>query len=191
VWVADLTGLSYRGYRADTESGFAAGLPGLNRRLDLDADGDPDNYLVYEPYQDQGNDAVQTETWQTWDAYRGGAALWWGNGPVAAEGCGQATPCTLPVLLDLFRDATIREDPATDGFRGSLSLNAGSYNPDQVGAVDRLSVGVGDETTTFDFGSRPLGKADCKKGGWETNFNDYRDQGDCVSHFASAGKKRH
>ena len=47
--------------RASRRSTFASTSTG---------DGTPDAYMVYEPYQDQGNAAVQTGVWQNWDAYR-------------------------------------------------------------------------------------------------------------------------
>lgn len=182
VRLADLTELRYTTYKLPT-GGFVAGLPALNLRLDTNGDEVADSYLVYEPYQDQGNAAVLTGEWQTWDAVNDGDAVWWGSGPVAAAGCGQSADCPLDDVLALFPDATITEAP---DFPGSLGLNLGSSNPDTSGAVDWLSVGVAGDTTTFDFGPRVWTKEDCKKGGWATNFpGAYKNQGQCVSSFAS------
>ena len=107
VALADIEGIGYSTYRDPASTGFIAGVAALNLRVDLTGDGNPDAYLVYEPYQDQGNAAVQTGVWQDWDAYQGGGAKWWIN--TGAPGCGQATPCTWSTIVAAFPTATIEE----------------------------------------------------------------------------------
>jgi hypothetical protein len=146
--------LSYSTYRDPSSTGFVAGVAALNIRVDSDVldgnlDGAPDHYFVYEPYQDFGNDAVETGTWQSWDAYRGGAAKWWVNngGPTT---CGQSNPCTWTTLLATYPGATIRE--GTDAVSpGSLGVNQGSFNAEIVSNVDAISVGVSGQTTIYDL----------------------------------------
>ena len=77
--LADVDGIGYATYRDPASTGFIAGVAALNLRIDLTGDGSPDAYMVFEPYQDQGNAAVSTGVWQNWDAYRGGNAKWWIN----------------------------------------------------------------------------------------------------------------
>ncbi|WP_108664538.1 hypothetical protein [Euzebya rosea] len=199
VALADIDGIGYATYRDASSTGFVAGVAALNLRVDLDGGGTSDVYMVFEPYQDQGNAAVQTGVWQTWNAFRGGAAEWWIN--TNAGGCGQATPCTWDTILTLFPDATIREAATcgpggvTSPCPGSLGINQGSFNPGIISSVDMLTVSVEGTATTYDFElvrdddgdgipdtAPPTSKDDCKKGGW-AGFNNptFRNQGQCVS----------
>lgn len=99
--LADVTALGYSTYRDPDSTGFVAGLPSINLRVDLDGDDVVDTYLVYEPYQDHGNDAVASGQWQTWDAHRDGQARWWGS-HLASVDCGQPSPCTWSSIVDEF-----------------------------------------------------------------------------------------
>jgi hypothetical protein len=193
--LADIDGLSYSTYRDPASTGFVAGVAALNLRVDLTGDGAPDAYMVYEPYQDQGNAAVQTGVWQNWDAYNGGAAKWWIN--TGAGGCGQATPCTWSQIVTAFPNATIEEgvNCGPGGIKvpcpGSLGVNQGSGNAGIISNVDALTVSVNGSETTFDFepAISPQSKDDCKKGGWQnSNSPVFKNQGDCVSYVATGGK---
>lgn len=183
--LADVDGIGYSTYRDPASTGFVAGLPSLNLRVDLDGGGSPDVYMVYEPYQDQGNAAVLTGVWQNWDAHAAGDAEWWIN--TGAGGCPQATPCTWDEILTAFPDATIREGA---DFPGSLGVNQGSGNPGLVTNADALRVSVAGQATTYDFDPAvgpPVAKDECKRGGWQ-RFDaprQFRNQGDCVSFVAS------
>jgi hypothetical protein len=151
-----IDGIGYSTYRDPASTGFSAGVAALNLRVDLDNNGSPDVYMVYEPYQDQGNAAVQTGVWQNWDAYRGGAAKWWLN--TGAAGCGQATPCTWATIVAAFPNATIEEAPncgVKTPCPGSLGVNQGSGNSGIVSNADALYVSVGGNKTTFNFETLP------------------------------------
>jgi hypothetical protein len=194
VALADIDGIGYSTYRDPASTGFVAGVAALNLRVDLTGDGSPDAYVVYEPYQDQGNAAVLTGVWQDWDAHQGGAARWWIN--TGAAGCGQATPCTWASIVSAFPSATIEEGPncgpggVTAPCPGSLGANQGSFNSGIISNVDALYVTVDGDTTTFDFEPKltPGSKAACKDGGWKTfNSPEFKNQGDCVQ-FVNNGK---
>jgi hypothetical protein len=160
-----------------------------------------DVYMVFEPYQDQGNGAVLTGQWQNWDAYRGGAAKWWINN--GAGGCGQNTPCTFSAIVGLFPNATIREAAACGPANvktpcpGSFGVNQGSFNIGILSNVDGLYIGVNGDTTTFDFElvppppPQPATKDDCKNGGWQTlgraDGSSFKNQGDCIQ-YVNTGK---
>ena len=192
VALADLTTLEYSTYRDPGSTGFVAGVAALNLRVDINNDGNPDSYFVYEPYQSEGNDAVQTGVWQEWDAIDGGAAKWWvdNGGPTT---CGQSNPCTWTQLLATYPGATIQEGT---NFPGSLGFNQGSGNTGFVSNVDALVVGVDGNDTTYDFelirdldgdGTAdtppPTDKDQCKNGGYATfNNPSFRNQGQCVSY---------
>ncbi len=146
VELADIDGIGYSTYRDPASTGFIAGVSALNLRVDITGDGNPDVYMVYEPYQDQGNAAVQTGVWQSWDAYRGGAAKWWINS--GAGGCGQATPCTWSTIVATFPGASVEEGT---NFPGSLGVNQGSFNSGIVSNADALYVSVDGDETVYDF----------------------------------------
>jgi hypothetical protein len=155
-----IDGIGYSTYRDGSSTGFEAGVAALNMRVDLDGNGTADAYMVFEPYQDQGNAAVQTGVWQNWDAYRGGAATWWLN--TGAGGCGQNTPCTWSEITNLFPNATIREGAACGPGAapktpcpGSLGLNQGSFNSGIVSNADAIYVSVSGNRTTFNLELAP------------------------------------
>ena len=184
--LADISAISYSTYRDPASTGFVAGLPALNARVDTDGDGVSDAYLVYEPYQDQGNAAVQTGVWQDWDAYRDGAAVWWLN--TGAGGCAQSARCTWSTIVAALPDATILEGT---NFAGSFGLNQGSFNSGIIGAVDKLSITAGGVAHNYDFVAKITlaAKEQCKDGGWAaSNDPTFVNQGDCVSYFATGGK---
>ena len=201
VALADIDGIGYSTYRDPASTGFEAGVAALNLRVDLTGDGNPDAYMVYEPYQDQGNAAVQTGVWQDWDAYNGGAAKWWIN--TGAGGCGQATPCTWATIVSLYPNATIEEGPncgpggVTTPCTGSLGVNQGSFNAGIISNADALYVSVNGDETIFDFEltppppPQPTTADDCKKGGWmnfaRANGSSFKNQGDCIQ-YVNTGK---
>jgi hypothetical protein len=156
VELDEIDALSYSTYRDPASTGFEAGVAALNLRVDATEDGNPDFYMVYEPYQDQGNAAVQTGVWQSWDAYNGGNGKWWIN--TGAAGCGQATPCTWDTIVESFSsELTIQEGAACGPANvkspcpGSLGFNQGSFNSGIISNVDALTVGVNGSSTTYDF----------------------------------------
>ncbi|HEY5886987.1 MAG TPA: fibronectin type III domain-containing protein, partial [Acidimicrobiales bacterium] len=148
--LADVDAIAYSTYR-DTAPVGSPALPALNLRVDADNVGGVDTYLVYEPYQDFGNDAVHDDDWQTWNAIRGGAAKWWSSDTGAIPGCGQATPCTWSAIVAAHPDARVVEPPASPTAPGSLGINLGSGNPSVTAAVDRLAVTVDGDRQIFDF----------------------------------------
>lgn len=190
--LADIDGIGYSTYLETPGVAVVA----LNLRVDLTGDGQPDAYMVFEPYVNPTQGPVLTNTWQDWDAYAGGSARWWLN--TGAAGCGQATPCTWTQILAAFPDATIEEGTACgpgaapkSPCPGSLGLNQGSGNPGVVSNADALYVSVGGEKTTYDFELNPpmpSTKDDCKNGGWQNYGTTFRNQGDCVAFVATRGK---
>ena len=156
VLVSDIQALRYDAYRSAAPVGSPASAA-LNLRVDTDGDGFPDSYYVFEPYQDQGNAAVLSDVWQTWNATRAGAARWWVNSIVSGP-CSQATPCAFSDLQALFPLARLADGPTSGGtgdFPGSLGFNLGSFNPSVTVNVDALTVTVAGATTTYDFEPTP------------------------------------
>jgi hypothetical protein len=189
--LADIEGIGYSSYRYSAPPASPA-LPALNIRIDSTGDGVADTFMVYEPYQDLGNAAVQDNVWQDWDAYRGGAAKWWLSSP-GTTGCGQATPCTWSAIVAALPGATLAEGPPPGSnpaaLPGTLGVNQGSGNPNVDAATDALYLTIGGDTTTYDFEPTPGSTADCKKGGWANYGGRFKNQGDCVSSFSPGQNK--
>jgi hypothetical protein len=170
-------GISYWTYRSVDSTATDIQLPAINLFVDPDGDGPAGAAtLIYEPVYTEPATVVDDEgVWQQWDAYKSGSAKWWRtNAPVGGIPC--AFDCFVAIgdILAANPDATIL----------GVAVNQGGGNNGLHGAVDGLSL-LG---TTYDFEARVLTKDDCKDGGWQT-FTDpeFRNQGDCVSYFATGG----
>lgn len=131
--------------------------------------------LVYEPYVSEGNSAVQTGVWQTWDV--GSGKLW----STRTEG----------ILTKSQGEFTYSLAQLKAGFPNAVvtgyGVNVGSNNPNYNTEVDAFTF----NETTFDFEPTVSvsDKDACKNDGWKTsNTPVYKNQGDCVSSFASKNK---
>ena len=78
-----------------------------------------------------------------------------------------------------------------------ITLNVGDTSTSDVGLagyLDRAVVTTTSGDTTYDFEQDPVtlnNKDECKKGGWmASEAPEFKNQGDCVSHFASGGKAK-
>ena len=160
VKLANIDGIGYSTYKETVGVAMAA----LNIRVSLDGDAAPDGYLVYEPYQDLGNNAVLTGEWQDWDAYRAGQAKWWVSSIPnqtnnVTNPCSQALPCTWSYLVSQYPNASVQEGTSCGNATfpkpicpGSLGVNQGSGNAGAVSNADALYVSIiGQPTTFFDF----------------------------------------
>jgi hypothetical protein len=168
------------GYEATTVSAsFAGGAAAL--RLVIDLDGVPGGdwtTLVHEPYWQNGGVAdaapVVIGERQSWDAAEG---LWWSSRTVGGLTAGAGGPpfYSLDDVLALNPDAVV----------GEVNVGIGSYNVDYLVQVHSLTVGE----STYLFTRRPFEAADCKDGGWQNAAQGpFRNQGDCVSFYASNGR---
>lgn len=176
--LAQLEAISYWTYR-DAASSGATSDPQVRIALNVEIVGDLGGgqtftTLVFEPYLGI-NDASQSlvdNTWQQWDA---AAGEWWSTRATGSQPT-RSTLLTWDEVQAAYPGAVL----------GRAGFNLGSFNPLQVQAADGLTF----NTTTFDFQPRVFDKADCKGGGWETNFpaGQFKNQGDCVSYFASSGR---
>ena len=105
--------------------------------------------LVYDPAR-SGGFTVAPESWQTWDAKSG---KWWGTqasvqrgGHTVTNPCVSATPCTWSELLAAFPNSGVHTT------LGAVVLNAPPGGSSGVRTnVDKLEIGIGGTTTTFDF----------------------------------------
>lgn len=181
--LADVTDLAYW-----TLQHQGADVANASYQLQVDVDGtigDGAGFttLVFEPYwQNTLGDPTPiagTDVWEAWDVHAG---LFWSSSGVGGLTAGAGGP-PLYTLGDVLED-----NPGAVVV--GIGVSIGTYNPDYVVATDGVTFGTDAGSTTFDFEPRPFTKSDCKDGGWETNFDpeQFKNQGDCVSYFASNGK---
>ena len=96
---------------------------------------------------------------------------------VIAAGASSATVLVTPV------------DDAIDENNETVILTLAAGTGYQIGGAnnDTVTIADNDGAGTPPPGTRPTDKDQCKKGGWET-FGVFKNQGDCVSWFATGGK---
>jgi hypothetical protein len=183
--LSELSGLDYWTYRdaTSTSPGFVA--PSINIAIFTNADGPRTGFatLVFEPLYSYGNAAIEDGVWQHWDTYAASrtafAGGWWTTRPVGTN-CAFACYATIETLQALAPNTTIL----------SVGLNMGRGPASFVGAVDALSLTMAGARTTYDLELLQSDKDGCKKGGWQDfHTSGYKNQGDCVSFFASAKRQ--
>jgi hypothetical protein len=185
--LSDLTALDYSTYRDGTSTSPDFVAPSINVAIYTNAGGPGTGFatLVFEPLYSYGNDAIDDDVWQSWDAFAptqtGFGGGWWATRSVG-------TICQT-VCYTTFADFVANAPQATII---SVGVNVGRGPASFIGAVDGLSVTMAGVTTTFDFEPLDLSKDGCKDGGW-ARFHDqeFRNQGDCVSWYASANGRAH
>ena len=180
VPLSDVGALSYWTYQTDH-----AGNPGLAAvayKLSITCDGGGWTTLVYEPYWQNGTgDAapVVGQTWQQWTNIENGN--WWSS----RTACGLTAGYGGPPFYTLAE----ADSSASNVRVASIQLGIGTYNPDWVVLADGMTFAG----TTYDFEPVPLTKDSCKDGGWTNSAlhgQEFVNQGDCVSFYASGGKTR-
>lgn len=138
--------------------------PGFQLIVDFDADGSADGILVGEPTF-YGND---------WWLSNGSADFVKAAAPSHEGGSGSENHGTLDQWRAAFPDATVQ----AFGF----SLGSGVLGDGVISAMH-----FADATYTFSADVVLTGKQECKKGGWKASTAPvFKNQGDCVSFFASA-----
>ena len=182
--LSELSAIDYWTYRSSVSTSASFVAPSINVAIFTNAGGPGTGFatLVFEPLYSYGNEAIDDDVWQHWDglapSVTGFAGGWWTTQPVGSI-CATACYATLADLQAQAPNATIL----------TVGLNVGRGPASFVGAVDALSLTMAGESTTYDFELLQEGKDSCKDGGWQ-DFHDpaltFKNQGDCVSHFASA-----
>ncbi len=183
--LSDITGLDYWTYRDASSTSPSYVAPSINIAIFTNADGPGTGFatLVFEPLYAFGDDAIHDGEWQNWDTFAptqtGFAGGWWVTRQVGTL-CPQACYADFATILANAPDATIL----------AVGLNVGRGPASFVGAVDGLSLTSNDGTTTYDFENLDQTKDGCKDGGWQ-DFHDpvYKNQGQCVSFYASANRQ--
>jgi hypothetical protein len=168
--LSDLSALSYSTYSP-------AGKSPAYLRLTIDTNGDGDGSdaqsLYFEPALNADQGAVQTDTWQTWNA--GPSSTWTTDG-------GPTGTTTLADFVAANPDAKI----FNNGYGGGLSIIAGCAGQTQTNAllgVDRVTATSAGQTSFWDFepaaGTNTSSTAVVKNtgGGWNASAFNYGGNG--------------
>jgi hypothetical protein len=141
--------------------------PGFQLIVDFDGTGGPDGILVGETVY--GND---------WWASNGSAAFVKTGAPSHTGGSGSENHGTLEQWRTAFPDAKV----VAFGF----SLGSGVLGDGVINSIEFAG-----DTYTFAAAVTLTNKDQCKNGGWTTaNAPSYRNQGECVSSFASQSSQK-
>ncbi|HEX5429467.1 MAG TPA: hypothetical protein VFX17_00080 [Patescibacteria group bacterium] len=184
VPLADVSGLSY-----STKQNAPAGIvadPSYQLITFLNGGTSGFTTLVFEPYQNPGNNGNPTivpGTWQQWDVSNG---LFWSTRTVT---CSNGTIVGTPGGPSSYTLAQI-ESTCPDSVVAAFGVNIGSNNPAYNVETDLVS--FNGTTYNFEVTNAPTSKDQCKDGNWQ-NLTDsqgqsFRNQGDCVSFVATNGR---
>jgi hypothetical protein len=180
--LADINKMGYATYR---NTGNLQQVTALNIQVDYNGPDAAGGFttLVFEPVYNTAQGAVVSGTWQTWDAYNGGQAIWWSTKPIPGV-CDFNCFVTWDTIVLNNPDATIL---------GGYGVNQGSGNPNLNVNVDALSIGSGDTCITYNFDPYRVAtsQADCKNGGYnsvrDAQGNSFKNQGQCIQ-YVNTGK---
>lgn len=147
--LANFDAMSYSAYRSSSSTNPDTQAVALALQVDVNG---PDAAgglatLVFEPdYQAGGNAAMKLDTWQQWDAYEGGTAIWWATKDIPGAPVAFNTFVSWSTILAANPQATIA---------GGVGLFVGSgWDGQFAGDADALKIGVSGNTTTYDFEPR-------------------------------------
>jgi hypothetical protein len=138
--LASIDAISYGTYRS---AGNLQQVASLNVVVDPDGPSVAGGFttLVFEPVYNTGQGAVVNDTWQTWDAFDGGNAIWWSSRAIPGV-CASSCFVTWNTIVTANPNATIL---------GGFGINQGSGNGGLTTAVDALKIGYGGNSVTYDF----------------------------------------
>jgi len=181
--LADINSLGYSTYQSS--AGVAVQVPAINIQIDYNG---PDvaggfDTLVFEPVYNTVQGPIVPNTWQTWDAYNGGNAMWWSTKNIPGV-CAFDCFVTWNSIVAANPDATIL---------GGFGINQGSGNPALTASTDALTIGSNGDCVTYNFDPYRVAtnKEQCKNGGYNTvkraDGSSFKNQGDCIQ-YVNTGK---
>ncbi len=138
----EITELGYWARRDSSSTNPAAQTVSLNIEVDYVGDGSSYTTLVFEPIYNAYQQAMAVDTWQYWNAFDAGNAIWWSSRAIPGV-CAGGCFVTWSDILAANPDARIV---------WGLGFNCGSgWSGDFTGQIDGLNVGVNGVTQTYDF----------------------------------------
>lgn len=133
--------------------------------------------FVYEPYQ---NGVVTPGIWQSWDV---DAGQFWSSRSFSSGTCTVVAGGGGAPFYTLAGLQTSCPDAVAIGFGVNIGSNNPAYN------VETDLVNFNGTTYNFEPTVQLSNKNQCKNGDWQnSNTPVFKNQGDCVSHFASNGR---
>lgn len=157
--ISTVNEMSYWTYRHAESTAPPIQVVGLNMEVLGANTGVSGGYatFVYEPVYNGG--VIVDNTWQNWDAYRGGNAIWWstrtisvGDVPVICSPSDPNPLCVNKVYMPW--SAIVAANPGATIL--SYGVNQGSGSPDLIDNTDALTIGTGSDRWVYNF--------ECKKG---------------------------
>jgi hypothetical protein len=157
--ISTVNEMSYWTYRHAESTAPSVQVVGLNMEVLGANTGTTSGYatFVYEPVYNGG--VIAPDTWQSWDAYRGGNAIWWSTRTISVGGVpvicspSDANPlCVNKVYLPW--NVIVAANPGATIL--SYGVNQGSGSPGLIDNTDALSIGTGNDRWIYDF--EPCGK---------------------------------
>lgn len=184
--LASITTLAFSTYNPSAGNGGSLSRSGyLNFNVDFNASDTWQRRLVFVP---SDNGTIIQNTWQQWDAFNSGNALWRYSGATwPGTATSGTTTRTWNDILTSYPGVRMR---VTDSW---LGVRIGEpYADGYTENIDAFKFGIGDNMTIFDFEPTitVTNKNDCKKGGWSIfNSPAFKNQGDCVSYYEKSIKE--
>ena len=146
--LSSITALSYATYQM---AGNAIQVPAINIQIDVNgtsvAGGEA--VLVFEPVYNTDQGAIIPSTWQIWDAFKNGNAIWWSTQPFNGI-CAFSCFVTWNQIVASNPQAVIS---------GGFGLNQGSGNPGLISAADHLTIGKGKSPVSYNFELQSCGNS--------------------------------
>jgi hypothetical protein len=181
--LADIDKLGYATYQSS--AAVPVQLPAINMTVDYNGPAVPGGFttLVFEPVYNTAQGPILPGTWQTWDAFYGGNAIWWSTRNIPGV-CAVACYVTWNQIVAANPDATIL---------GGYGINQGSGSIALTASTDILSIGTNGECITYNFEPYRVAttKDQCKNGGYNSvkraDGSSFKNQGDCIQ-YVNTGK---
>lgn len=181
--LADINSLGYSTYQSSAAVPFQ--VPSINIEIDYNGPAVAGGFatLVFEPVYNTAQGPVVANTWQTWDAFNSGNAIWWSTKNIPGV-CAFDCFVTWNTIVAANPDATIL---------GGFGINQGSGNPALTASTDNLTIGSNGDCITYNFEPFRVAtnKDQCKNGGYNNvkraDGSGFKNQGDCIQ-YVNTGK---
>src|SRR6266550_3012542 len=181
--LADIDKLGYATYQSS--AAVPVQLPAINMTVDYNGPSAAGGFttLVFEPVYNTAQGPIVSNTWQNWDAFYGGNAIWWSTRAIPGV-CATVCYVTWNQIVAANPDATIL---------GGYGINQGSGSVALTASSDVLTIGSNGDCVTYDFEPYRVAtsKEQCKNGGYNSvkraNGSSFKNQGDCIQ-YVNTGK---
>ena len=140
--LSQITELGYWCRRDSSSTNSAAQTIALNIEVDFVGDGSSYTTLVFEPVYNVYQQPMGVDSWQYWDAFDGGDAIWWSSKDIPGV-------CAFSCFVK-WSDILAANPNARIVWGMGFSCGSG-WAGDYCGYADGLAVGVDGETTVYNY----------------------------------------